>query len=86
MKIQSYLTATEVNRKPLAARWCSAYIRLLEGLCRPQKPNARSSRSLAPLGLALRRRVSRHTTRFRIGLIQQPLERELPNSWLSCNS
>ena len=62
--------------QPQAARrrCCSAFIRPLEGLCRPQKPNARTSRSLAPLGLALRRRVSRHTTRFRKGVIQQTLK------------
>ncbi len=69
VRIQSYLTATAVNLKRLAAAFAARLFALWK------TPNARSWRPHAPIGLALPSRVSRQNTRSQHRVIQQPLHR-----------
>ena len=77
MRIQAYLTAAAVNLKRLAAALAARLFALWRA-CAARRRRLRAYR--APIGLPLRRRMSRHITRFRNGVFQQPLVRGVRKS------
>ena len=73
VRIQSYLTATAVNLKRLAAALAARLFAPWRVCVRPETPPARAQRHLAPVGLALRKpRETAEIARSRNRVFQQP--------------